>query len=546
MAYIVKLPKLGLEMEEGELIKWYATQGDAVETGQVIAEVESDKTVSEIEAREDGVIKRIYIDSESRISVGTPLAIIAEKGEDIENLEEDVAEKIDGTQNANKSTKIQDSKHKAEPKGKFEPQENDEKIKATPKAKKRAKDRNINLRNIQGTGPKGAITADDVGEVVQKEVSSPTVQKERPLDGMRKTIANKLGESYRNAIHVTLHRDIDAEEILSAATVADSVFDVDISMMDVLLVAISETLDEHPEFNATFENGIHRMHDVINICVAVDINEGLIAPAIEEAGDKSIKEIAGSRRDWIERARTGDYTMEDLQGGTFTVSNLGVFGVNAFNPIINPPQIAILGVDAINQRPTPDGSGVNFKRYFGVDLSFDHRVVDGADAARFLSSLVEKVEDPWQVLPDKVSSADESDREVQLPDRDVTALTNGGMSGTVTAGSFEFKYDEPPDIGGGGTAPSPVDHFLGALAACLSVSVGVQASKHKVDPAAVQVDVSANPKRSKVESIEIAVTVDADIEDDKLERIVGLGERGCYVARLLRDDLTLETTWKRA
>jgi pyruvate dehydrogenase E2 component (dihydrolipoamide acetyltransferase) len=216
-----------------------------------------------------------------------------------------------------------------------------------------------------------------------------TVVEERSLGPMRKTIANRLQESYQNAVHVTASRSVDAEAMVAAA---DSASDA-VSITDVLLGALSKSLDAYPAFNATFEDGTHRIYEEHNVGIAVDIEAGLVAPVLADIGAKSRDEIATERRRLTTRVQEGDYEMSDLRGGTFTVTNLGVLGVDSFTPVINPPEVAILGVGRLSEQARPaDDDGVEFRREMTLDLSFDHRVVDGADAARFLGTLAEHIE----------------------------------------------------------------------------------------------------------------------------------------------------------
>jgi len=214
-----------------------------------------------------------------------------------------------------------------------------------------------------------------------------TVREERTPSPMRKTIATRLQESYREAVHVTVHREVDAEALVSAADAAD------VSITDVLLRALSDALAAHPAFNATFEDGVHRLYEEHNVGVAVAVDDGLVAPVIADVGGTSLAEVAAERRRLTEAVQSGDYAMADLRGGTFTVSNLGPLGVDSFTPIINPPQIAILGVNRVRERARPtEDEDVTFRPTLPLDLSFDHRVVDGADAARFLGTLAEGIE----------------------------------------------------------------------------------------------------------------------------------------------------------
>ncbi|WP_459887752.1 2-oxo acid dehydrogenase subunit E2 [Halostagnicola bangensis] len=236
-------------------------------------------------------------------------------------------------------------------------------------------------------------TADDTGGS-QSDPSDGdrAVLEERTLTGMRRTIANRLQESSQNAAHVTANREVDAEALSRAAVLASEESDANVSVIDVILRALSETLAEHPGFNATLEDGVHRLYETQNVGIAVDIDAGLVAPVLDNLESKSLEEIALERRELTEAVQSGDYSMSDLQGGTFTVTNLGVLGVDSFTPIINPPEVAILGVNRIRERARPGDDGVEFRKRISFDLSFDHRVVDGADAARFLETLCTTVD----------------------------------------------------------------------------------------------------------------------------------------------------------
>lgn len=206
---------------------------------------------------------------------------------------------------------------------------------------------------------------------------------------MRRVIADRLSESYRNAVHVTVGRDVDAEALLTVAGAAEDALGVDVSMLDVLLAALSATLTEHPEFNGTFEDGVHRLYEEHNIGVAVSVKGGLLVPVLSDTGSRTLSEVAAERRRLTKLVQANDHSMSDLRGGTFTISNLGPLGSDTFTPIINPPEVAILGVNRIVERALPaEGTGgMEFRRQLRLDLSFDHRVVDGADSARFLGTL---------------------------------------------------------------------------------------------------------------------------------------------------------------
>ncbi|ELY97699.1 2-oxo acid dehydrogenase subunit E2 [Natrialba aegyptia] len=226
-----------------------------------------------------------------------------------------------------------------------------------------------------------------------------TVSEERSLSRMRQTIADHFQESSRNAVHVTISREIDAETLLQATESAATTLDADISVFDLVLRAVSATLGEHPAVNATFEDETHVLYEEHNIGIAIDIEAGLVTPVLRHLDSKSLAELATERRRLTERVQEGEYSMRDLRGGTFTVSNLGVFGVDSLTPISNPPEIAILGVNRIRERAQRGSDGVVFRNQLPVDLSFDHRLVDGADAARFLETFAEHVENSDRFVP---------------------------------------------------------------------------------------------------------------------------------------------------
>jgi len=230
-----------------------------------------------------------------------------------------------------------------------------------------------------------------------------TVREERSLSPMRKTIARRLQESYREAVHVTVSREVDATALLAAAEAAGPAEETDQktaeaadpSVIDVLLCALSETLAAHPAFNATFEDETHYVYEEHNVGVAVDIEAGLVTPVVADIGSKSLAAVARDRQRLTDRVRAGEYSMSTFRGGTFTVSNLGPLGVDSFTPVINPPEVAILGVGRVTEAVVPGDTANEVARQqrLTLDLSFDHRVVDGADAARFLGTLTDHLDD---------------------------------------------------------------------------------------------------------------------------------------------------------
>ncbi|ELZ13390.1 dihydrolipoyllysine-residue acetyltransferase [Haloterrigena salina JCM 13891] len=248
--------------------------------------------------------------------------------------------------------------------------------------------------------PTDSDTDDDDGDRTESDEHGRTVREERSLSPMRRTIANRLQDSYRNAVHVTASREVDAEALFRATETANDRLEADVSLVDVALAALSATLADHPAFNATFEDGTHRTYEEHNVGVAVDIEAGLVTPVLRDVGSKSLAEIATERRRLTETVQSGEYTMDDLRGGTFTVTNLGALGVDSFTPVINPPEVAILGIGRTRERTRRGDDGLEFRREVTYDLSFDHRIVDGADAARFLGTLADYTEGAERFAPD--------------------------------------------------------------------------------------------------------------------------------------------------
>ncbi|WP_138007696.1 2-oxo acid dehydrogenase subunit E2 [Halalkalirubrum salinum] len=611
MAYIVKIPKLGLEMDSGTVVEWYVDEDEAVSEGEPIAEIESEKTSASVDAREDGVLREVFLDVGEDAPPGDPMGIVADPEADITELLASIdTDGSSGDQVEDEPAGQTGDVSQNDPESQADASTTDSAtVRASPRAKRRADELGVSLESVEGTGPGGAITEADVEAATETTASqepvriSPRAKKradelgvdpagisgsgpdgaiteadieayaaadsqtggdeaselddtdrrdilaERPLDGMRRTISSRLGESYRNAVHVTEHMTAIADPLVDAAAASSAVTGEDISVVDVLLTTISAALGEHPEFNGTFENDVHRIYGERNIAIAIDVDDGLVAPVIRGVDSMSIAELAAKRQRVTEKTLSGEYTMDDLTGGTFTVSNLGLLGVESFDPIINPPQIAILGVNAMTERPVAVDGDVVVKRVLPLDLSFDHRIVDGADAARFLGSLVDNIQNPWPLLagvtPRDIPNKTGDSAAQPLPNRHVTAQLSRDLSGTITAGGYEWPYDVSPSFGGGAD-PTPVDYFTGALAACLSASIGIQADMRDITFESIDVSVTSAPEEGSVESIEIEVElggIDA-VETSVLERIVEAGERTCHVAELLAEEVEVSLSWK--
>lgn len=458
----VPMPKLSMNMSEGTVVEWLVEDGAMVEEGQEIAEIESEKSTAVIDAPASGVVS-IAVEAGERVEVGVPLATIDPPTETSEPVaaETSTPSETDATSTGRDATDIRATPsarraareqgvsletvaaargvdrltrddidaYAADETSAAEPTTDDratDEVRASPAARKAARDRGIDLTTLDGRGPDGAVVLADVesaatalGEAPEPTVAATTetdreavqpatpavtqssIRDRRELTSVRETIAERLGRSWREAPHVTVDREIDVGRALDTVSQLDTDFTVDVSIDDLLLVAVAQTLSEHPDFNATFENGEHVRYERADVAIAVDTDRGLISPVLRDVDGKSFTEACNARRDLVEATLDGSVDPDRLEGGTFTVTNLGMFGVSSFTPIINPPQVAILGISEIQRRPREgDDGGVTFRDVMTASLSFDHRVVDGADAARFLQTLDSLLSRPLSVVVD--------------------------------------------------------------------------------------------------------------------------------------------------
>jgi pyruvate dehydrogenase E2 component (dihydrolipoamide acetyltransferase) len=350
------------------------------------------------------------------------------------------------------------------------------------------------------------------------------------------------------APQVTLNRRASVDSLLELKTDLENDRDLKLSISDFLLSAVVDALEEHPEFNGIYEDGVHKLAGNVNIGVATDIEAGLITPVIEGASRLSITELREERQQLVSLAQSGEYTMDDLANGTFTVTNLGHFGVESFDPLLNPPQVAILGVGDIRESydPAVDKS----RRELGLSLTFDHRAVDGADAARFLETLVDALEHPLRLLslggeePNPGGAGGPFLETAEGPDGDriANSQSTGEMQATVRSRQFEWAADEPEDQGGEDTAPSPVEQFVGSLSSCLTLMIGHMAERRDVEVSDVSVTAQADPPDGRIERIDIDVDVSSDAPQADVESVVEMAERACYVNQVISEDVERELT----
>ena len=418
MAEIIRMPRMSDTMEEGNIIGWLKKVGDKVEPGETLAEVETDKATMELDAFVEGTLLYIAV-PEGTVAIDGIIAVIGQPGEDWQAA-------INGTGSAAASTGSATAISAAEPikqdniPAPIVSDSNDgQRIKASPLAKSMAKESGINLGQIQGSGEGGRIVRKDVigvkpGEaivpIVAKTVAAPTqvvsVQtsttessyEDKTVSQMRKTIARRLSESKFTAPHFYLSVEIDMERAMVVREQLNQNSDVRISYNDLVIRSVASALKKHAVINASWLGDRIRYNHDVHIGVAVAVEDGLLVPVIKHADRKTLSQINGEVKMLAGKAKDKKLQPDEMQGNTFTISNLGMFGIEEFTAIINPPDACILAVGGIIQKPVVKNGQIVVGNTMKVTLSCDHRVVDGASGAQFLQTLKSILEEPLLLL----------------------------------------------------------------------------------------------------------------------------------------------------
>ena len=419
----ILMPALSPTMEEGVLAKWHVKVGDTVSAGDVIAEIETDKATMEVEAVDEGEVLEILVEAGTEgVKVNTPIARLA--GDDAAPAPKKAEPaKEDPKAEAKEEPRPEARAEKAEtPKATPAPTKDGERIFASPLARRIAAQNGVDLKSVKGTGPHGRIVKRDVegmkggtasasaapakGEPrqvlsLEQQGIAPGSYDLVPLDGMRKAIARRLTDSFRDVPHFPLTIDCEIDGLLAARAQVNALLEpqgIKVSVNDFIMMAVAMALKAVPEANASYSPEGIAMHHHADVAMAVAIDGGLITPIIRKAETKSLAEIATESKDLAKRARDRKLKPEEFQGGTFSVSNLGMFGIKSFASIINEPQGAIMSVGAGEKRPVVRGDSLAVATVMTVTLTCDHRVVDGAVGARFLQAFKPMIENPVTML----------------------------------------------------------------------------------------------------------------------------------------------------
>lgn len=410
MAEIVKMPRLSDTMTEGVVSKWHKKVGDEIKEGDLLADIETDKATMEFESFQEGHLLYIGVNENESAAVDSILAILGQKDEDISSLlntENSDSKNLEDTQNNEDDNleEIASFLEKSEPSQQSfsnDDYKNEKRLKISPLAKKIAKEEGIDLNLIQGTGENGRIIKRDLEQFNLKKVEE-IVQVDKsilqhPLSQMRKTIANRLSESKFSAPHFYLTTKINVDSLIELRKNLINNLETKISFNDIIIKAVAFSLSKHRNINVSWGNDSIIKNKDINIGVAIAVDDGLVVPVIKNTDQHNILDISNKIKDFVDRANNKKLSIEELNGNTFTVSNLGMFGIDEFTAIINPPDACILAVGSIQKKPVVKDDKIVVGNVMKVTLSSDHRIVDGAQGAQFLKTLKTMLENPLLMI----------------------------------------------------------------------------------------------------------------------------------------------------
>jgi pyruvate dehydrogenase E2 component (dihydrolipoamide acetyltransferase) len=428
MAEVINMPRLSDTMEEGTLAKWFKKVGDSVKEGEILAEIETDKATMEFESFHDGVLLHIGIDEGSTAPVDSIIAVIGSKGEDISSIikgsntakEEPKPEVKEEPKPEVKEEPKPEVKEEPKPEVKEEPKpevkeeiksavvsnESTDRILISPLARKLADEKGIDIKSIKGSGDNGRIIKRDIdsykssdySQFIQPRPSVTESSNESQNSTMRKAIAKRLSDSKFSAPHYYLNIECEMDNMISFRNQFINTQNIKISFNDIIAKAVSLSLARHPKVNSRWYDDKIVFYDHVHLGVAVAVDDGLIVPVVKYANSKDLPEINIEIKDFAVRAKNKKLTPAEIEGSTFTISNLGMFGIESFTSIINQPNSAILSIGAIIEKPIVKNGDIVIGNTMKLTLACDHRTVDGATGSLFLKTLKEYIENPVSIL----------------------------------------------------------------------------------------------------------------------------------------------------
>ena len=414
MAQVINMPRLSDTMEEGVVAKWLVNIGDEVKEGDIIAEIETDKATMEFESFYEGTLLHIGINEGETAAVDTLLAIIGEKNADFQSAITNLVKEETKVVHSEEKKSIDKETNGKKSDNNLQSEISNERILASPLAKKMAKEKNIDLKSVKGSGDNGRITKNDIENhtpnINEPIVSSSTQNKvvnvvlgnesfeDIENSQMRKAIARRLKESKFTAPHYYLNVEFDMDNAIAFRKQYNTLPDTKISFNDIVVKACAITLKQHPRVNSQWFEDKMRLNHHVHIGVAVGVPDGLVVPVVKFANEKSLTEIGFEVKDYAKKSKEKNLTPDEMEGSTFTVSNLGMFGIQEFTSIINQPNSAILSVGSIVQKPVIKEDKVQIGNTMKLTLACDHRTVDGVTGSLFLETLKGYIENPVTML----------------------------------------------------------------------------------------------------------------------------------------------------
>jgi pyruvate dehydrogenase E2 component (dihydrolipoamide acetyltransferase) len=544
MSVVIQMPKLGHTMTEGTVLHWHKHEGDSVKAGEPVLTVETDKAEVEVEALASGVLAKCVAAEGAVIPVGGALAIITAPGEELPADVASSAKPADGAPRA-----VPPSGAAKQRTASAQSSGGARRVAASPRAKRLATERGVDLAAMVGTGADGLITEDDVRSALDRGASVPssaTPQVAAPgalapsrvqkLTRIQQVGARNLTASWQQVPHFVQMARVDMSRALAARKALGG-SGVRITVTDVILAATVAALKENPRINASYRDGELHIYDEINLGVAVDTPDGLIVPVIHGAGTLDLASLSARANELAQRARDKKLRPADLEGATFTVSNLGAYGVETGTPVIFAPQLALMFVGAIRDDVVAIDGRPEVRPVMQLSIAYDHRGLDGATASRFTTRVKELLETAaflgMATQPEANAVGPARPREVAIE------AVGDSLRTEVRHAGFKWMLSGDDDVG-----PNPVTAFLGALGSCLLMSLRVAARARNL-PVGRSVVVARSNERGHVKEIEVELQVETSADDDKLHRLVELAERGCHVRAMIRDEVAFKLTLTR-
>jgi len=400
MAVAVIFPKLDEAMTSGKIVRWLKNEGDRVAKGEIILELESEKTSFELEAETSGILGQIMFQPGDEVPVGTTIAYILQPGEEAPKAETPVIVKAKG-EKPKAEAKAEAAKPAREPK----------EVKASPLARNIAREHNVDLSLVTGTGPGGRITKEDVLKFVEEgraaaapapgEVTAKAEEEIVPMSTMREVIARRMIESFQTP-HFYLTVEVDAQELQKTRQqllpVIESKTGIRLTLTDLIIKIVAKALEKNPAINCSYAGGSVKLFRRIDIGLVISVEGGLMVPVIREANAKSLAEITQARAELVQKARERTLAREEMAGSTFTISNMGMYDIDQFSAILQPPEAAILAVGRIAEKVVARNGEMVIRPVMNLTLSIDHRVLDGALGAQFLQTVKSFIENPLNLM----------------------------------------------------------------------------------------------------------------------------------------------------